>query len=102
MMLTTQLQPTTNINLRNPFNFEPNETSRTPMSCIASPGENLWSAAFNYLNAIGSSRAFRIDSMLVNGKIEWYLRTFREPEIDSVRPEMDEINEDLYDLEREL
>jgi hypothetical protein len=53
-----------------------------------SPGENMWSAAFAYMKAIDSSRAFKIDSYIVKDQsgehLEWVLRTYREPEIDSV------------------
>jgi hypothetical protein len=102
---TKQLYPTTQLDLHNPFNFEANETSRTPMATICTDGGNNWPAAFAYIESIGSGRSFKIDSYIVKDQfgehLEWVLRTFQDPIEDSIRQELDdELNEDIYEEER--
>ena len=75
------------------------------MDAIMSPGANTWEAAFAYLKSIDSSQAFKIDSHVVKDKdgnesLEWWLRTFRDPEEGSVRPDNEDLNEEIYLQER--
>ncbi len=100
-MATTYPVTFTPLNLRDSTNWEPNETSRIPLARICEPGQNPWEAAFAYQKSLGSSQPFKIDYMLdTENRIVGYMRIFRNPEECSVNPGRDEMDEELYQLER--
>lgn len=75
----TELHPTTKIDLRKSHgNWEPNETSRTPMHL--QPGQNPWTVAHAMMADMESARAFRPESHVIvidsEKRLEWWLRTF--------------------------
>lgn len=108
MIATTEvkLYPTVKIDLRSAFNFEENEAVRIPLYSILVPGSDAWQSAFGYMESIGSSRLFKLDSHIVseNGteKLEWWMRIYRNPEENCVTPSQEIDDEFDYEAERGL
>jgi hypothetical protein len=97
----TELRPTTKIDLRKSHgNWEPNETSRTPMNL--QPGQNPWTIAYAMMQDMESARSFRPEShiVIVNGekKLEWWLRTFEDyDDLGLAQVEIQELDSELAD-----
>lgn len=100
------LYPTAKIDLRGKFNFEENETVRIPLDSILIPGSDAWQSAFAYMESIGSSRPFKLDSHKVseNGteKLEWWMRIYHNSEENSILPVQELDDEFDYEAERGL
>jgi hypothetical protein len=83
--------PTTSIDLRSATNFEQDEAIRIPLNSILVSGSSGSQSAHSYMESIGSSRPFKIDSNVVadsrgTENLEWWLRIYRSPEENGILP----------------